>query len=71
MTLTGRIRIDIERCKGCALCIESCPKECIFLSEELNLKGYYVASFDPSSQCTGCGNCALMCPDVAIAVERT
>lgn len=68
--MEGRVRIDEERCKGCAFCIEFCPKESIFLSEELNLKGYFVAAFDAAKGCNGCGICALMCPDVAIEVER-
>ena len=66
--MAGQIQIDKERCKGCGLCIDVCPKECIHLSEELNLKGYFVATFDAGDACTGCGNCAVMCPDVAIAV---
>jgi 2-oxoglutarate ferredoxin oxidoreductase subunit delta len=68
--LNGTIQIDRERCKGCTLCIEFCPKESISLSEELNLKGYFVAAFDAATGCTGCGNCALMCPEVAIEVVR-
>jgi NAD-dependent dihydropyrimidine dehydrogenase PreA subunit len=36
----------------------------------LNLKGYFVAAFDASDGCNGCGVCALMCPEVAIEVER-
>lgn len=69
--MKGYVKIDKERCKGCALCIDFCPKGSIFLSEELNLKGYFVAAFDPSGDCTGCGHCALMCPDVAIEVARS
>ena len=66
--MTGHIEIDGERCKGCTLCIEYCPKKCISLSEALNLKGYFVAAFDAAGECSACGNCALMCPDVAIEV---
>ena len=66
--MIGQITIDKERCKGCTLCIEYCPKKSIFLSDELNLKGYFVAAFSEGGECTGCGNCALMCPDVAIQV---
>ena len=69
--MEGYVQIDKERCKGCLFCIEICPKNCISLSEELNLKGYFVAVFDPGKECNGCGNCALMCPDVAIEVVRT
>jgi 2-oxoglutarate ferredoxin oxidoreductase subunit delta len=71
--LLGRIEIDGERCKGCLFCIELCPKKSIHLSEELNLKGYFVAAFDGAgceTSCNGCGICALMCPEVAIEVEK-
>ena len=71
--MKGNVRIDKERCKGCALCIEFCPKDSISMSEELNLKGYFVAAFSASDDgdgCNGCGTCALICPDVAIEVER-
>lgn len=69
--MKGHIEIDRERCKGCMLCVEFCPKKCISLSEELNLKGYFVAAFDAAAECTACGNCALVCPDVAIEVVAT
>jgi 2-oxoglutarate ferredoxin oxidoreductase subunit delta len=69
--LEGLVRIERERCKGCLLCIDACPRNSISLSEELNLKGYFVAVFDDGTGCNGCGTCALMCPDVAIEVERT
>ena len=67
--MKGSIKIDRERCKGCALCIEFCPSNCIRLSDELNLKGYFVAVVDDDKECTACRNCALMCPDVAIEVS--
>ena len=71
--MQGRIEIDGERCKGCLFCIDLCPKKSIRLSEELNLKGYFVAAFDGAggeTSCNGCGICALMCPEVAIEVEK-
>ena len=67
--MDGTIRIDGERCKGCALCVEYCTKGCISVSEELNLKGYFVAAFDDSGECNACRNCALMCPDACIEVS--
>ena len=70
-SVTGSIQIDRERCKGCALCADFCPEDCISLSDELNLKGYFVAAFDDSKGCTACRNCALMCPDVAIEVSKS
>ena len=68
--LKGSISIDRERCKGCTLCIEFRPKKAISISDDLNLKGYYVAVFDNSKGCTGCATCAVICPDVAIEVEK-
>ena len=68
--MNGSIQIARERCKGCALCVEFCPKDCISLSDELNLKGYYVAAFDDGKDCNACRNCALMCPDVCIEVSK-
>ena len=68
--MKGSIQIDRERCKGCALCADFCPKDCISLSEELNLKGYFVAAFDDAKDCNACRNCALMCPDACIEVSK-
>ena len=69
--MVGHVQIDGERCKGCLFCIELCPKKSIHLSEELNLKGYFIAAFDADTGCNGCGVCALMCPEVAVEVERS
>lgn len=68
--MEGHVCIDGERCKGCLLCIDVCPKKSISLSERLNLKGYFIATFDPETGCNGCGYCALICPEVAIEVEK-
>ncbi len=68
--MKGYITIDKERCKGCTFCIEFCPRKSISLSQDLNLKGYFVAAFSPEQECTGCGTCAIVCPEVAIEVEK-
>jgi 2-oxoglutarate ferredoxin oxidoreductase subunit delta len=68
---SGRVVIDIERCKGCELCREACPKDVLTLAEELNSKGYRpVILLDPSHDCTGCALCATVCPDGCITVYR-
>jgi 2-oxoglutarate ferredoxin oxidoreductase subunit delta len=72
----GRITIDSELCKGCALCVSVCPHELITISEGLNQKGYYPAEFTEEDKkaedrkCNGCATCATICPDVVIEVYR-
>jgi 2-oxoglutarate ferredoxin oxidoreductase subunit delta len=67
----GRIVIDPERCKGCALCTTVCPQGVIHMADTFNALGYRPARLvDPGGACTGCAVCALICPDVAITVYR-
>jgi 2-oxoglutarate ferredoxin oxidoreductase subunit delta len=68
----GRITIDEGRCKGCGLCVTACQHDLIHLAEDqLNARGYHPALFvDPSSACTGCTLCAVICPDVCITVYK-
>ncbi len=68
---TGRVVIDVERCKGCELCRHACPKDVLALAEELNSRGYRpVILLDPNHDCTGCALCATFCPDGCITVYR-
>lgn len=67
----GRVVIDVERCKGCELCIGACPQDVIGLADLLNSKGYRpVILLDPEHNCTGCALCAVVCPDGCITVYR-
>ncbi|MCF6270590.1 MAG: ferredoxin family protein [Melioribacteraceae bacterium] len=65
----GDIKIDIEKCKGCVICVEACPEDVIAMSNEVNQKGYLFA-VKIEDGCTGCTNCALVCPDAVITVYR-
>lgn len=68
----SKIVVDTRYCKGCGLCIEVCPKRIIVLDPDtITDKGYHPAMLTDESQCTACSNCALICPDVAITVERS
>ncbi|MEJ5246045.1 MAG: 4Fe-4S dicluster domain-containing protein [Bacteroidota bacterium] len=65
----GEIIIDIEKCKGCSLCIDACPEEVLSLTNKINKKGYqYIVTVN--SNCTGCASCAIICPDAVITVYR-
>ena len=65
----GDIVINVERCKGCEVCVPSCPFEVIAMAKEVNGKGYHFAR-KVNDECTGCTNCALVCPDGVITVYR-
>ena len=67
--IRGTITIDVEVCKGCELCIASCPQESIGLSDRINSIGYRFVLLQKDN-CTGCTNCALVCPEGAITVYR-
>lgn len=65
----GDIGIDIEKCKGCELCMVNCPQDSLELSKNINSKGYrYIVKVQDN--CTGCVNCALVCPEGIITVYR-
>lgn len=68
----GRIEISVDLCKGCELCITGCKFGVIALSapDKTNSYGYrYLETVKPEN-CTGCGFCAIMCPDSAVTVLR-
>jgi 2-oxoglutarate ferredoxin oxidoreductase subunit delta len=66
----GAIVVDVERCKGCEICIVSCPTNVIELSKNVNAKGYYYAEPLRQDDCIGCANCAIVCPDGVITVYK-
>ena len=65
----GHIKIEIENCKGCELCVNECPQDSIKMSKNINKKGYHYAVLKDDT-CTGCTNCALVCPEAIITVYR-
>ena len=68
----GRIEIDIDKCKGCEICIGTCRFNVITLSEtgKVNAFGFsYLVAVKPDL-CNGCALCGQMCPDSAIEVFR-
>jgi 2-oxoglutarate ferredoxin oxidoreductase subunit delta len=64
----GTVTIDIERCKGCELCIPACAPKVLEMSSERNGRGLRYPELAPG--CTGCGACLLVCPDFCFAVYR-
>jgi 2-oxoglutarate ferredoxin oxidoreductase subunit delta len=66
----GQIFIIAERCKGCAFCVEFCPKDILAMSEQFNGKGYHVPMVLEEGTCTDCKLCQLLCPEFAIYIVR-
>jgi 2-oxoglutarate ferredoxin oxidoreductase subunit delta len=64
----GTVRIAVERCKGCELCIPACPPRVLAMSTARNALGVPYPVLLPG--CTGCGACLLVCPDFCLEVFR-
>ena len=67
--IKGQTVIDIEKCKGCEICTTACQENGITMSKGINNMGYHYAVVI-NDVCTGCINCALVCPDGVIKVYR-
>jgi len=68
--MKGKVVINSEKCKGCRLCIEVCPKKVLVSSSKNNHLGVYVVEIVEKEECIGCSRCAMICPDVAIEVYK-
>ena len=67
----GKTTFIDDACKGCELCVTVCPVKIIELNKEkINDKGYSPAHVIDQEKCIACGNCAIICPDSVITVER-
>jgi 2-oxoglutarate ferredoxin oxidoreductase subunit delta len=66
----GTVVIDVDRCKGCELCIPACRPGVLAMSEadEVNVLGTrYPVLF---AGCTACRACREVCPDFVFEVYR-
>jgi 2-oxoglutarate ferredoxin oxidoreductase subunit delta len=68
--IRGAVVIDTEKCKGCEVCVVTCPTQVLALAREVNGKGYYYSYAANPDACIGCSNCAVVCPDGVITVYK-
>lgn len=71
---TSIVVVESEKCKGCELCVVSCPERNLKLSTSLNRNGYHPVVFSyhgEKGDCTACGICYWVCPDFAISEVRS
>jgi len=67
----NKVSFTVDRCKGCGLCVEACPKKILEIAKDvLNAKGYHPARMTEQEKCIACAMCAMMCPDCVIKVEK-
>lgn len=66
----AKVHFRQDRCKGCELCVEACPKEIVKMSKELNSMGFHPATVEEQDKCIACAACAKVCPDVVIEIEK-
>ena len=60
----GKIRVDPERCSGCASCVHACP------AHSLELADRKARMLEEQPLCMSCGDCVALCPEEAIELTE-
>ena len=58
----NHVVVEAAECKGCRLCVEACPRECLVIGSDINAQGYQHAKYAKDT-CTACGLCYYVCPE--------
>ncbi|MFX0134419.1 MAG: 4Fe-4S dicluster domain-containing protein [Candidatus Hodarchaeota archaeon] len=63
------LMLQFDRCKGCNLCIEVCPRKILKMGDQLNKRTQYPpVLINDDAKCTFCQECEINCPDYSIYV---
>ena len=60
------LQVDVDRCRGCATCVEVCPKS---VFELYRLDGGRKSRLAHIAECAQCTACVKQCPEGAILAE--
>lgn len=64
----GTVTVEVERCKGCELCIPACRPGVLTMSKAVNRHGFAFPLL--TAGCTACKACFEVCPDHVFEVYR-
>lgn len=64
--IEGKLAVVKDLCKGCAFCIEFCPKHVLAVAKDFNKKGYHPPVVKDALACSNCKLCEYYCPEFAI-----
>ena len=65
-----KIEIRREWCKNCYICVEVCPRDVLGVDRAVFEGGAHPVVAERPDDCTVCRLCELLCPDLAIVVEK-
>ena len=55
-------QINARECKSCGRCVDACPKKCLEIGNEHNVRGYRPVDYKGEG-CIGCATCYYTCPE--------
>lgn len=58
------LKIHTNRCKGCGICVEFCPKKVLAVNQLEKVEAV------KEKDCIMCRQCEMRCPDFAIFVHK-
>ncbi len=63
-----KVVIDDKYCKGCNICIQTCPKNVFFFSKLRSQNDYLMPVVKNEDKCINCKLCEKLCPEICISV---